>query len=126
MNGADAKYYRGLLGDRILYRDSFDRPAVALLTQPPPNVVVDERYSVEETLRMVAITTEPLLRRKLPHDSLFVIMVHPVRSPQPLVIDLNRRQCIWFSPAGLYESMDPGCDHSKLYLVDGRLVRPAV
>jgi phosphatidylserine/phosphatidylglycerophosphate/cardiolipin synthase-like enzyme len=103
-----AKYYRGLLGDRILYRDSFDHPAVALLTQPPPKVVVDQRYSVEETLRLVATTAEPLLRREHPHDSLFVIMVHPVRSPQPLLIDLKRRRCVWLSSAGLYEPMEPG------------------
>ena len=101
-----AKYYRGLLGDRILYRNTLGRPAVALLGQPPPAVVVDHRYSVEETLRLLAITAEPLLRRRYPHDSLFVIMLHQVRSPQPLLLDLQRRRCIWLSSAGLYEPVE--------------------
>ncbi|HTL17423.1 MAG TPA: phospholipase D-like domain-containing protein, partial [Patescibacteria group bacterium] len=103
-----AKYYRGLLGDRILYRDQFDRPSSAPIYQPPPNVVIDHRYSIEESLQILAVVAEPMLRRAHPRDSLFVMFVHPLRTPQPLVIDTARHRCIWLSSAGLYEAMEPG------------------
>jgi phosphatidylserine/phosphatidylglycerophosphate/cardiolipin synthase-like enzyme len=99
-----AKYYRGLLGDRILYRDSQDRPAMALIGQPPPLVVIDHRYSIEESLQLMAVMAEPLLKRAHPTNSLFVIMVHSARVPQPLLIDTGRHRCVWLSSAGLYES----------------------
>jgi cardiolipin synthase len=103
-----AKYYRGLLGDRILYRDAFDRPAVAPVSQPPPRIVIDNRYSIEETMRILADLAEPMLERAYPQKSLFIMMVHPARSAQPLFIDTKRHRCAWLSSAALSEPMEPG------------------
>ena len=102
-----AKYYRGLLGDRLLYRDASGRPASAPISEPPPHVTIDHRYSIEESLQIFATLAEPLLLRAHSDRSLFVLMVHPQRSPQPLLIDTRRRRCVWLSSAGLYESMEP-------------------
>ncbi|HZR17332.1 MAG TPA: phosphatidylserine/phosphatidylglycerophosphate/cardiolipin synthase family protein [Verrucomicrobiae bacterium] len=103
-----AKYYRGLLGDRILYRNEFDRPAVAPISQPPARVVIDHRYSIEESLQTMATLVEPLLKRAHPQNSLFVLMIHSGHSAQPLLIDTKRHRCVWISSAALYEPMEPG------------------
>lgn len=102
-----AKYYRGLLGDRLLYRD-FQGLAVRIpIDQPPPGVVIDRRYSIEETLQIFAELAEPLLLRSHPNHSLFLLIVHPQRSPQPLLLDIERHRCVWLSSAALFEPNEP-------------------
>jgi cardiolipin synthase A/B len=102
-----AKYYRGLLGDRILYRTAQGTAASAPVTQPPPGVVIEHRYSIEESLQILASLAEPELRRAYPTRSLFLLMIHPARSPQPLLIDMARRRCIWLSTSALFETEEP-------------------
>ena len=102
-----AKYYRGLLGDRLLYRDAQGKASSAPLGKLPPGVVVDRHYSIEESLQMLAQLAEPQLLKTHPNQSLFLLMVHPVRSPQPLLIDTARRRCVWLSSAGLFEPDEP-------------------
>ena len=102
-----AYYYRGLLGDRLLYRATNGLPASAPSRQPPPHIVIDHRYSIEESLQMLAQLAAPQLLRRHPNHSLFLVMVHPTRSPQPLFIDTARRRCVWLSSAGLFEPDEP-------------------
>lgn len=102
-----ANYYRGLLSDRLLFRDPHGLAASAPINQPPPGVVIDRRYSIEETLRILAQLAGPQLRRSHPGRSLFLVMVHAARAPQPLLIDTARRRCVWLSSAGLFEPDEP-------------------
>ena len=48
-------YYRGLLGDRFLYRDAGGAAKTSPLAPLPPGVVIDHRYSTEETLQFWAV-----------------------------------------------------------------------
>jgi phosphatidylserine/phosphatidylglycerophosphate/cardiolipin synthase-like enzyme len=102
-----AKYYRGLFAERLLYRDSQGKAALAPITQPPSGVVIDHRYSIEESLQFLAVLAEPHLVRDYPGQSLFLLFVHPRRFPQPLLIDVRHRRCIWLSPAALFEPREP-------------------
>lgn len=102
-----ANYFRGLLADRLLFRDPQGQAASAPINQPPPGVVIDRRYSIEETLRILAELAAPRLMRSHPGRSLFLVMVHPARSPQPLLLDTARRRCVWLSSAGLFEPDEP-------------------
>jgi len=102
-----AKYYRGIFGERILYRDATGRAAVAPLANKPEWVVIDHRYSIEESLQILAQLAAPQLVRRYPGHSMFVLMVHPRRSPQPLLIDTERHRCVWISTSALFEPKEP-------------------
>lgn len=102
-----AKYYRGLLGERILYRDSQGAVSLAPVNQPPPGVVIDHRYSIEESLQLLATLAEPQLRRQHPGVFEFLLIIHPARSPQPLLLDIKRHRCVWLSTAALFETEEP-------------------
>jgi cardiolipin synthase len=102
-----AKYYRGLLGDRLLYRDMQGKASRIPLSQPIHGVVIDHRYSIEESLQILAENAEPELVKNHPNSSLFLLIVHPSRSPQPLLIDTRRHRCVWLSTAGLFEPDEP-------------------
>ena len=102
-----ARSYRGLFGDRLLYRDPKGEVAWAPIGQPPPGITIDHRYSIEESLQLMAMLAEPLLRRAHPNASLFILMVHPRRSPQPLLLDIARHRCVWFSTSALFETEEP-------------------
>lgn len=102
-----AYYYRGLLGDRLLYRATNGVPSSAPVSRPPPRVVIDRRYSMEESLERLAQLAVPQLLRRYPHRSLFLVMVNSGRSPQPLLIDTVRHRCVWLSSAGLFEPDEP-------------------
>ena len=102
-----AKHYRGLFGDRLLYRDRQGKVVPVPISGPPPGVIIDRRYSIEESLKLLAELAEPRLKQGHPGDSLFLLIVHPVRSPQPLLIDTARHRCVWLSSAGLFEPNEP-------------------
>ena len=102
-------YYRGLLGGRFLYRDNEGTPRFAPVNQPPKGITIDHRYSIEETLQILARNAEKRLAHSHPNDSVFVLMAPSIRHfPQPLLIDRARRRCIWLSPVDFYRSSEPG------------------
>jgi cardiolipin synthase len=101
-------YYRGFLGDRILYRDADGAPRFAPVSQPPQGVQVERRYSLEETLQILAHLLEQHLAQTHPTNSPFLLMAHSRRFPQPLFLDPARHQCAWVSPAALFHSTEPG------------------
>jgi phosphatidylserine/phosphatidylglycerophosphate/cardiolipin synthase-like enzyme len=107
-------YYRGILGGRFLYRDNDGTPRFAPVNEPPKDITIDHRYSIEETLQILARNAEKRLAHTHPNDSVFVLMAPNIRHfPQPLLIDRARRRCIWLSPVDFYHSSEPG--HAMTY-----------
>jgi phosphatidylserine/phosphatidylglycerophosphate/cardiolipin synthase-like enzyme len=104
-----AFYYQGFLADRLLYRDANGKPNFAAVGEQPSGVTIDRHFSIEETLQLVAQKVEEDLARNHPGDSLFVLLAPNARRfPQPLLLDRRRRQCIWLSPAALYDTTERG------------------
>jgi len=102
-------YYRALFGDRFLFRDAAGNARFAPLNQPPPGVNIQHRYSIEESLQIVARWFSERLTHDYPHDSAFVVMAPDSRHfPQPLLIDRAHLQCVWLSPVDFYRSTEPG------------------
>ena len=102
-------YYQGFLADRLLYRDAQGAPALPFWTSRPMDVIIDRHLSIEETLAILARRVEQDLVRQHPGDSLFLLLAPNARRyPQPLLLDRQRRQCIWLSPATLYDTTERG------------------
>jgi len=102
-------YYQAFLADRLLYRDKDGSPRVAPLREQPPGIVIDRRYSVEETLEVLARKFEEQLSQSHPGVSVFVLMApNASRFTQPLLLDRRQRVCVLLSPAALYESTEYG------------------
>ena len=107
-------YYKGLIADRLLYRDAQGVARDATLGEQPKEVVVDHHLSIEETLAVLARQVEQDLVQKHPGDSLFLLLAPNARRfPQPLLLDRQQRKCIWLSPAALYDHTDRGGGLSK-------------
>lgn len=104
-----AIYYEGLFADRLLYRDAQGVARFASVEQPPAGVVTDRRLSLEETLATLARRVEQDLVLKHPGESLFLLLAPNARRfPQALLLDRRQRQCIWLSPAALYDNTERG------------------
>ena len=102
-------YYQGFLADRLLYRDSQGAPREASIGDQPKETVIDRRLSIEETLATLARHVEQDLVQKHPGDTLFLLLAPNARRfPQPLLLDRQQRQCIWLSPAALYDNTERG------------------
>jgi len=58
---------------------------------------------------MLARRVEQDWRGQHPGDSLFLLLAPNARRfPQPLLLDRRQRQCIWLSPAALYDNTERG------------------
>ncbi len=102
-------YYQGFLADRLLYRDAQGASRLAPIDEPPEGVVIDRHLSIEETLATLARRVEQDLVRQHPGDSLFLLLAPNARRfPQPLLLDRRQRECIWLSPAALYDTTERG------------------
>jgi cardiolipin synthase len=102
-------YYQAFLADRLLYRDKDGLPRVVPLREQPSGVIVDRRYTVEETLEVLARKVEEQFSQTHPGESLFVLMApNANRYTQPLLLDRRQRVCVLLSPAALYDSTDYG------------------
>jgi phosphatidylserine/phosphatidylglycerophosphate/cardiolipin synthase-like enzyme len=101
-------YYQGFLADRLWYRDAAGAPrsgTAGALT----NIVVDQRFSIDETMQAMAAAVEEDLKRKHPGDSLFLFMAPNARQfPQPLLLDFKHHECVWISPGALYDPLERG------------------
>jgi cardiolipin synthase A/B len=107
-------YYKGLLADRLFYRDAQGVARDATLGEQPKEVVIDRHLSIEETLATLAQGVERDLVKGHPADSLFLLLAPNARRfPQPLLLDRRQRKCIWLSPAALYDNTDRGGGLSK-------------
>ena len=102
-------YYEALFSNRLLYRDAQGVARFASDGELPAGVVVDHRYSVDETLDVLSQRIEEHLVRAHPGDTLFLIMAPSAdRFTEPLLLDRQRRQCVWLSPAALYDTSERG------------------
>ena len=102
-------YYQGFLADRLLYRDAQGASRSTSVDELPEGIVIDRRLSMEETLAVLARQVEQDLARQHPGESLFLLLAPNARRfPQPLLLDRLRRQCIWLSPAALYNNTERG------------------
>ena len=104
-----AAFYQAFLAEGVLYRD---RDGVARLAESgrvPPEVVVDHRYSIQATLEILAREIESRLAAGDPSETLFLIMVpNRQRLTQSLLLDLKQRECVWLTPAALYDTTEGG------------------
>jgi phosphatidylserine/phosphatidylglycerophosphate/cardiolipin synthase-like enzyme len=102
-------YYQAFLADRLLYRDNEGLPRVVPLRDQPSGVIVDRRYTVEETLDVLARKVEEQFSQTHPGESLFVLMApNANRFTQPLLVDRKQHVCVLLSPAALYDSTEYG------------------
>jgi cardiolipin synthase len=102
-------FYQAFLADRLLYRDGQGVPRVVLATERPNAVFIEHRFSMDETLELLARQVEDQLATSHPADSLFLMMApNSRRFTQPLLLDRQQRQCVFLTPAALYDSTDRG------------------
>jgi len=102
-------YYQAFLSDRVLYRDRHGVARLAPDSEQPAGVIIDHQYSVEETLDVLARRIEEHLVRNHPGDTIFLIMApNAGRFTEPLLLDRQRRQCVWLSPAALFDTTERG------------------
>ncbi|HEY5480078.1 MAG TPA: hypothetical protein VIL39_01220, partial [Verrucomicrobiae bacterium] len=102
-------YYQGFLADRLLYRDAKGAPRFASIGEQPKEVIIDRHLSIDETLVTVAREVERDLVREHPGEALFMLLAPNARRfPQPLLLDRQRRLCVWLSPAALYDTTERG------------------
>ena len=82
-----------------MYRDAQGAPRFASIGEQPKEVIIDRRFSIEETLVTLARQVEQDLARKHPGEALFLLLAPNARRfPQPLLLDRQQRQCIWLAP----------------------------
>jgi cardiolipin synthase A/B len=102
-------FYQAFLADRLLYRDHQGVARAVLSTEKPADIVIEHRFSMDETLELLAHQFEQYVARTHPADSLFVMMSpNGRRFTQPLLLDRLQRQCVFLAPAALYDSTDRG------------------
>jgi phosphatidylserine/phosphatidylglycerophosphate/cardiolipin synthase-like enzyme len=102
-------YYQAFLADRLLYRDERGTPRSAPLGEIPPGTIIEHRYSMDETLEILAHSIDRQLEQTHPRDSLFLLMSpNSKRFTQPLLLDRRQRRCVFLSPAALYDWVERG------------------
>jgi phosphatidylserine/phosphatidylglycerophosphate/cardiolipin synthase-like enzyme len=107
-------YYRGLAGDRFLYRDTNGACRLAPVSRTNGTTEIDHAYSIEETIRILGNVFEAKLAKDFPSETLFLIV--PRSGPrlfQPLLLDRKHRSCVWLSPSSLVNSTEPGFGLTK-------------
>ncbi len=124
-----AVFFQAFLADGLLYRDATGVPRLASDRNAPPGLVTDHRYSIDETLEILASRIETELARSHPGETLFLILSPGMRRfTQPLLVDRQRRQCVWFAPAALYDlaegqpSVAATAQSAKALLLESHLV----
>ena len=104
-------YYQAFLADHLLYRDQQGTPRVGIPNEPPKAIVIDHRFSVDETLELLPRLMEKHVTGSHPDESLFLLMApNPGRYTQPVLLDRNQRHCVFLSPAALYDPNERGVE----------------
>jgi phosphatidylserine/phosphatidylglycerophosphate/cardiolipin synthase-like enzyme len=102
-------YYQGFVTDRFLYRDAQGAPRFSSIDQKPEGVVLDRSFSMEEALATVARLVQEDLTRHHPGESLFLLLAPNARRfPQALLLDRQKRECVWLVPAAYYDTTERG------------------
>jgi cardiolipin synthase len=106
---AHGVFYQAFLADRLLYRDTQGSPRIALASEHPTGVFIEHRFSMDETLELLARQFEEHLAKSHPTERLFLMMApNGRRFTQPLLLDRQQKQCVFLTPAALYDSTDRG------------------
>jgi cardiolipin synthase len=101
--------YQAFLADRVLYRDAQGHAHIAPQGEPPGQVIIDHRFLLDETLQVLAEQADKYRAERHPEEKLFLLMApNGSRLAQPLLVDRQRRQCVNFLPAALFDSADRG------------------
>ena len=101
--------YQTFLANRVLYRDAQGNARNALEGEQPGTVTVDHLFTVEESLEVLARRVEEHLVQSHPGGMLFLVMApDSSRFTQPLLLDRQRRECVWLAPAALYDTTERG------------------
>ena len=102
-------YYQAFLADGLLYRDTNGLPRFSALSDQAAHVVIDRRYSTEETLELLASRIEAMLHERFPGETLFLFMApNAGRIAHPLLLDRGKRRCVLLWPAALYDPTESG------------------
>ncbi len=102
-------FYESLLTEGLFFRDAKGVPRFVTASAPPADLTIERRYSMDETLQVVAEFMEAYLHEAHPGESLFLVMAPTAkRFAQPVLLDRQHRRCVLFSPAALYDSTDRG------------------
>jgi len=102
-------FYQAFLSDRLLYRDTNGVPRSAPPEQLPEGITIEHRYSMDETLELIARQVEESLVRNEPGKNLFVLLAPNTRRfTQPLLLDLGQKRCVFLGPAALYDNTERG------------------
>jgi cardiolipin synthase len=119
-------HYEAFMAGHLLYRDAQGLPHVARLEETPAGVTIDHRYTMDETLEILARLFEEHLERGYSSDGLYLIMAPNVgRFTQPLLLDRKQRRCVCLLPAALYDnteqglSLSTGADGLSAVLLEG-------
>ncbi|PWU11353.1 MAG: hypothetical protein C5B50_23480 [Verrucomicrobia bacterium] len=100
-------YYQGFFGDRFWFRDNQGVPHFSSMTEPHKDIIIDRRFSVDETLELVARLISEHLSGTHSNQSLFLLMpANTSRLTQPLLLDQHGRHCVQLLPAALYDTTD--------------------
>jgi phosphatidylserine/phosphatidylglycerophosphate/cardiolipin synthase-like enzyme len=101
--------YEAFLADRLLYRDAEGVARSAPAGETPESILVERRFSLEETLAILADEMERHLTRSHSDRSLFLVLApNGRRFTQPLLLDRQQKQCVFLTPAALYDVTDRG------------------
>jgi phosphatidylserine/phosphatidylglycerophosphate/cardiolipin synthase-like enzyme len=102
-------YYQAFLTDRLLYRDTNGTPRLSALNEQPKGVTLDRRFTVDESLEILARVASEHLAATHPGETLFVIISpNAGRFAQPLLLDRQQRECVLLSPSALYDPTERG------------------
>lgn len=102
-------YYQAFLEDGVLYRDAQGRPRFVALGDQPKDIVIEHRFSIEETLDILARLVDQHLAQSHPGRQLFLLMPpNAERVTQPLLLDRQQRQCVCLTPAARFDNTDRG------------------
>ena len=107
-------YYQAFLADRLLYRDQQGVARSAPAGEAPPDVIVEHRYSIDETLEALAAFISDHLTATHTGESLFLILApNTKRFTQALLLDCRQRRCVFLAPASLYDWIERGSSLSS-------------
>lgn len=104
-----AAYYQAFLADAVLYRDAQGVARSVPLGMEPKGIVIQKRYSIEESLEHMARVLEDELAQSYPWATLFVLIAPDTsRFAHPFLIDRQKRECVFLAPAALYDTSERG------------------
>lgn len=102
-------YYQAFLADGVLYRDGQGMPRFAALGTQSKEVVIERRFTTEETLDTLANLVDEQLTRSRSDGDLFLLMApNASRVTHPLLLDRRLHRCVSLTPAALYDSTESG------------------